>query len=183
MQASQASTQARGAVAGRGFDGWDMVRSEVGGWRGWREGGFGGFLLQEGEDGAGVDGSVPAATRGQIGQCPAERLEVGDASIELGELFQRAGTDRGTGRPATSAQLEQGGHVREGEAQRLGPADEAQSLHRVVRVGAVPDRGTIRLGEQALPLVEPDRLDGDSGFPSECADGEPGDARGHLGPA
>src|SRR5262249_39333849 len=66
------------------------------------------------------------------------------------------------------------------EAERLAAVDERESPPVRLRVLAVAGRRARRLGEDAPPLVEPDRLDVDAGRTGQLAD-RPGRARrGHA---
>jgi GrpB-like predicted nucleotidyltransferase (UPF0157 family) len=106
-----------------------------------------------------VEGGGPL---GQLPQLAAELLELPDAHLQVGGVaLEQLGDMRAGGLPVV-AEGDDLADLAQGEADRLGGADEAEAPQRSLVVGAVAGGGAGRWGQDADLLVVADRLGGNA---------------------
>src|SRR5690606_1196048 len=110
-------------------------------------------LVRAARVGVGLRGVVP-----ELGDGVSERCELGDLLLDLGEARVEEVAHVLAGSSAAVADFEDLADLGEGEARGLAAVDEVDPGGRLGRVVAVSGRRALGRGQQALLLVEPQRL-------------------------
>jgi hypothetical protein len=95
----------------------------------------------------GVEGAGPL---GQLPELTAERLELADAGIDVGGAAVQQVGDVGAGCLPVVAEGDDLADLAQGEADRLGGADEPEPSKGRLVVGAVPE--AVRVGGARMPI-------------------------------
>src|SRR3954454_21452148 len=115
------------------------------------------------------DGAAPAPAD-QLGQLAAQRVQVGDLALDLGQVLPGDGVHRLARAVAIIGEVEQLTYLLQREPEVARPPDEAQPVQVRRAVGAIVARGAAWSGQEPGPLVVADRLDLGFGRPGEVAD-------------
>lgn len=103
-------------------------------------------------------------------QLTAQRLQVGEFAVDLGNMRNGDGVDFGTRRIAVVGQAQQRANLVKREAQVARAADEGKPIEMPLFVDAVVGTGARRRGNQTLGFIEADRLHLGAGGTGEIAE-------------
>src|SRR5690606_33174577 len=113
-----------------------------------------------------------AALRHELAEGPLHRVELRDAFLDVGDLCLGACLHVGTSRTRGRPEVEEVSDLLQGEAEGLRADDELQPPDGLGAVLAVARPRARGLGDEALPLVEADRLDPEASGLRDLSDGE-----------
>lgn len=92
-------------------------------------------------------------------QLRAQRREIGDLAVDLGQVRPRNAVDRFTRTALVVGQREQFAHRLEAESEVARPADERQPREMIAAIAAIVSGGSCRRWQQSDLLVITDRFD------------------------